>query len=94
MKSEPKGYVITDQYATYFVTFTTVGWVDVFTRKELKEIIIESLKYCQKEKGLIIHAYVIMSNHLHLILRAKEGSAGLSAIIRDFKKYTSNPKNS
>lgn len=89
MKSEPKGYVITDQFATYFVTFTVVGWVDVFTRKELKELIINSLKYCQEHKGLIINAYVLMSNHLHLIIRAKEDSSGLSAIIRDFKKYTS-----
>jgi putative transposase len=89
MKSVRKGYVITEQYSTYFVTFTIVGWVDVFTRKELNEIIVDSLKFCQKQKGLIINAYVIMSNHIHLIVRAAPDSEGLSAIIRDFKKYTS-----
>ena len=89
MKSVRKGYVITEQYSTYFVTFTIVGWVDVFTRKELNEIFVDSLKFCQKQKGLIINAYVIMSNHIHLIVRAAPDSEGLSAIIRDFKKYTS-----
>ena len=89
MKSVRKGYVITEQYSTYFVTFTIVGWVDVFTRKELNEIIVDSLKFCQKQKCLIINAYVIMSNHIHLIVRAAPDSEGLSAIIRDFKKYTS-----
>ena len=84
-----RGYVISDQFAMHFVTITIVGWVDLFTRKECKEILIESLKFCVMKKGLIVYSYVIMPSHLHLILRAKEGSDGLSAIIRDFKKFTS-----
>jgi REP element-mobilizing transposase RayT len=88
-KNERKGYYISDQHACYFLTFTVVGWVDLFTRNELKKVIIDSFKFCQEKKGLIINAYVIMSNHIHLIARAKEDSEGLSAIIRDFKKYTS-----
>jgi hypothetical protein len=35
----------------YFVTITTVGWVDVFTRLNQKYNIINSLKYCQDNKG-------------------------------------------
>ena len=83
------GYHISDQHSTYFVTFTLVGWLDLFTRKECKDIIIGSLQYCQKNKGLIIYAYVLMESHLHLVATAKDGSKGLSAIIRDFKKFTS-----
>ena len=49
---------------------------------------IESFKYCQKEKGLEIGAGCIMTTHLHIIARAKEGYE-LSNIIRDFKKHTS-----
>ncbi|MDX1629593.1 MAG: transposase [Fulvivirga sp.] len=81
------GYKIRNEEGMYFVTFTVVGWIDVFTRKVYKDVIIDSLKYCQREKGLILHAFVIMSNHLHLIISAKEGAV-LSDIIRDFKKYT------
>jgi hypothetical protein len=27
--TDRKGYIITDQYALYFLTFTVVGWVDL-----------------------------------------------------------------
>lgn len=46
----------------YFVTLTTVGWIDVFTRKDYAEIIIESLKYCQQEKGLKIFAPLVVAS--------------------------------
>lgn len=44
------GYKITDQGAMYFVSFAVIGWIDVFTRKEYRDIITESLKYCQEKK--------------------------------------------
>ena len=71
-----------------FITTTIVDWVDLFTRPVYKHIIIDSLKYCQKEKGLEIYAWVLMSNHLHMITGTKEGFL-LSDIMRDFKKFTS-----
>lgn len=55
--------------AAYFLTFTVLGWVDVFTRKVLADEIIKNLHYCQRNKGLRIFAYVIMSNHLHLVVQ-------------------------
>ena len=81
------GYKITDQGAMYFVSFAVVGWVDVFTRKDYRDVVIESLKYCQEEKGLIIYGWCIMSNHLHLIISAKENN--VSDVLGDFKKFTS-----
>ena len=72
----------------YFVSFAVQGWVDALTRSEYKDILIENLSYCQKNKGLEIFAWYIMSNHVHLIIRAKEGYL-LSDILRDFKKFTS-----
>lgn len=81
-------YLIRDQQATYFLTFTTVRWIDALSRPYQKDVVIDSLAFCQKNKGLLLHAYVIMSNHVHLIASAKEEYA-LSAIIRDLKKHTS-----
>jgi len=72
----------------YFISFAVVEWVDVFTRKEYKDLLVTNLKYCQQEKGLELFAWCIMTNHVHLIARAKEGFL-LQDIIRDFKKYTS-----
>ena len=82
-----EGYQIRDQNAGHFLTFTVCGWIDLFTRKEYKDILIDSFKYCQKEKGLELNAFVIMSNHVHLIARAT-GNDTLSDIVRDFKKFT------
>jgi len=82
------GYQIWDQNGIYFITFAVVDWVDVFTRAAYANLVVESLQYCQKEKGLIIYAWCLMSNHLPLIVSAAEGFA-LSANVRDFKKFTS-----
>lgn len=80
-------YAIKDQAALYYVTFTVHQWADVFTREIYREEIISNLRYCQEKKGLEIYGWVVMSNHIHLILRAVDDN--LSDIIRDFKKYTS-----
>ncbi|MCB0535504.1 MAG: transposase, partial [Saprospiraceae bacterium] len=80
-------YKILDQHGLNYLTITVVDWVDVFIRKRYKDILLESLRYCQKEKGLIVYAYVLMSSHIHLITEAK-GDIPLSDILRDFKKFT------
>ncbi|OFY85692.1 MAG: hypothetical protein A3F72_12135 [Bacteroidetes bacterium RIFCSPLOWO2_12_FULL_35_15] len=40
----------TDSTGLYFVSFSVAGWIDVFTRREYQEILIESIQYCQKNK--------------------------------------------
>ncbi len=83
-----KGYHVTDQYGIYYLTFTIIGWADIFTRPQCREMIIDSLIHCKTSKGLVLYAYVIMSNHIHLIARTKETYEGISVFIRDFKKFT------
>jgi REP element-mobilizing transposase RayT len=81
------GYQIKDQESMYFLTFQIVDWVDIFTRKTYKDLIIDSFKYSIENKGFQIFAYVIMSNHIHLIANSTTGH--LSDTIRDLKKFTS-----
>ena len=81
-----EGYVIRDQTSPHFVTATVIDQIDVFTRQTYRDIVIESLDYCIKNKGMILYGYVIMSNHIHLIIQSDEGK--LSDLIRDFKKFT------
>src|SRR5271154_2938004 len=73
----------------YFVTTAVVEWVDVFTRSHYCDIVVNSLRHCIEKKGLVLHAWVIMPNHLHLII-SRKGENSLSDIMRDFKKYTSS----
>ncbi len=78
------GYKIRNQAAIHFITFAVVEWVDVFTRQQYRDIVLDSIKYCQAEKGLLLHCCCVMSNHLHLIASAK--NKDLSDVLRDFKK--------
>ena len=80
-------YIINDQNGMYFLTFTVIDWVDVFCKKDYKIELVDSMNYCVNNKGLVVYGWVIMSNHMHVIWQAKEGYQ-LSAIIRDFKKFT------
>lgn len=82
-----RAYKIQDQSHCYFLTLTVVNWIDVFSRKNYRDIIIDSLDYCQKHKGLTIFGYVIMTNHTHLLARSEHDN--LSSILRDFKSFTS-----
>jgi REP element-mobilizing transposase RayT len=82
---------IYDQQGLNYLTFTVVGWIDVFTRQQYRDILLKSLQYCQENKGLVLHAYVIMSNHLHLVAHASsEAKHGLSGLVGDFKQFTAN----
>ncbi len=83
----PTGYQIKEQDKPYFVTLQVVYWIDIFTRQKYRDIVIKNLAYCQKNKGLDIFAWVIMSNHIHMIARSETN--GLSNVLRDFKSFTS-----
>ena len=81
------GYKIRNTGGIHFITFAVVDWVDVFTRKAYCDIFLDSIKYCQAQKNLLLHAWCLMSNHVHLAMSAKNNDPG--DILRDFKKYTS-----
>ena len=85
---EKKGFIIRDQSKAHFITATVVDWVDVFSRKTYKDCVIESLDFCINNKGMILYGFVIMSNHIHLIVQSENSK--LSDLIRDFKKFTAN----
>jgi len=80
-------YKIDNQEGLYFLTFQIIQWIDIFTRQVYRDIVLDSFRFCQKEKGLHIHSWVIMSNHVHAVLSSDDEN--LSGTIRDFKTFTS-----
>lgn len=97
-----RNYKFHNPDGVYFISFAVVEWLDVFTRNEYKNIIIDSLRYCQKEKGMEIFAWCIMTSHIHLIFRSA-GEQRPEFLTGDFKRFTSkaivkaiieNPKES
>ncbi|GAB2518111.1 REP-associated tyrosine transposase [Spirosoma aerophilum] len=80
-------YKVRDQSKVYFVTFTVVQWVDVFTRRHYKDLILDSIRYCVAQKGLELYAYCLMTNHLHMIVGSNKDP--IQYIMRDMKRHTS-----
>ncbi|MDD5051152.1 MAG: transposase [Sulfuricurvum sp.] len=77
-------YKIIELTHPHFITCTVLHWIPIFTRTETTDIIYESLRYLQKSDNLKIYAYVILENHLHLII----SSDNLPKTVQSFKKYT------
>jgi REP element-mobilizing transposase RayT len=82
-----RSYKFHDQEKPYFISFAIVYWLDVFIRPIYKDILVDSMNYCIKEKGLVVYAWVIMSSHVHMIIGTQNNK--MQDIIRDLKKYTS-----
>ena len=61
-----------------------MGWIDVFSREQCQELFVESFKYCQENKGLVLHAWVVMTNHVHLIISSNTNK--IEHIVRDLDK--------
>ena len=83
-----RNYKFHNPEGLYFVSFAVVNWLDVFTRNEYKDIIIDSLAFCQREKSMEIIAWCIMSNHIHLIFRINDDGKP-QLVLGDFKRFTS-----
>jgi REP element-mobilizing transposase RayT len=82
-----RNYKFRNPEGLYFISFATVYWVDVFIRPNYRNILLKSIQHCQKEKGLLVYAWVIMSSHVHMIISSKKDK--LPDIIRDLKKFSS-----
>lgn len=80
-------YAFRDNRQLYFVTFTVVHWIDALIREEYRNVFYESILFCQKNKGLEVYGYCIMTSHVHMIIGNESGV--LSDIVRDLKSFTS-----
>jgi putative transposase len=80
-------YKFRNQDRLYFVSFAVVYWIDLFIRNEYKNILLDSWKFCQTNKGLEIYGWCIMTSHVHTIIGTNGDN--LENIMRDMKKHTS-----
>jgi len=72
----------------FFVTSTVLKWIKLFNKKEFAQIVIDSLKYITEEDWINIYAFVLMPNHIHLILKFSANHTA-DQVFRDFHKFTS-----
>ncbi len=83
-----RNYKFGNPEGLYFVSFSVVYWLDVFTRNSYKDILLESLTFCQEQKGMEIVAWCIMTSHIHLVFRSVKGRKP-ELLLGDFKRFTS-----
>ncbi|MFN6946252.1 MAG: REP-associated tyrosine transposase [Cytophagaceae bacterium] len=81
-------YKFRNQERLYFISLTVVYWLDIFIRNEYRDVILDSLRFCQQKKGLEIYAWCLMTSHMHLIIGTNK--IPMEDIMRDFKSFTSN----
>jgi REP element-mobilizing transposase RayT len=82
-------YKFMDGVYVYFVTFTLVDWLPLFKYPEPIKIITDSLRFCIMNKFLKVHAYVIMPNHIHLVISdANLNNSRLQETLTAFRKFT------
>jgi putative transposase len=80
-------YKIFEGDEVYFVTFTLVEWIKVLENDDYKNLIINTIKFYQNNKGLVVYGYCIMPNHIHMIVQSVSEFT-ISDILRDVKKFT------
>jgi putative transposase len=68
----------------YFLTCAINGWLLLFRSRKYCDIIINSLLFCRKKFTMKLHAYVIMPDHIHLVISGPK----ISNIIKSFKMFT------
>jgi putative transposase len=80
-------YKFDDREGVYFVTSTVVDWIHIFTRDIYRNILLDSFRFCQKNQGLLLHAWVLMPNHFHLICSFINNS-NPGVVIKNIKSFT------
>ncbi len=70
----------------YFVTTGTVQRYHLFRRDVMKRLVADSLDCLRLRKRLKLYAFVIMPNHIHVIIQCNS-EAPLAAVMRDLKKH-------
>jgi len=77
-------YRVIEPTAPHFLTCTLVGWMPLFARPEVVQVILDSWRFLQGQSRLTLHGFVIMENHLHLIASSEH----LAKEVAAFKSYT------
>jgi len=70
----------------YFVTSGTHERRPLFRDPRLCLILLENLRFYHERMNFGLHGYVIMPDHIHLLITPREGSS-ISDIMRNLKSY-------
>ena len=75
------------RYEITFFTATVLEWKRLLANEQYKDIVVESLRFLVKNKRIVLYAFVIMDNHIHLLWECVYPHKR-EDVQRDFLKYT------
>ena len=75
------------RYEVTFFTATVLEWKHLLADERYKDIVMESLRFLVKNKRIVLYAFAIMDNHMHLIWEFVYPHKR-EDVQRDFLKYT------
>lgn len=75
-------------YQLFFVTTTCEDFLPLIEPQDVKDILVNSLLFCNAKYNAEIVAYALMPEHIHLIIHFKAGNQ-LSQYMQSFKRFTS-----
>ncbi len=83
----PHGWKVYEGRYPHFITCSVLHLIPVFRRADYFRILTGSLRHCIAQRGLLVHAFVIMPDHFHMICSQIAGD--VSSVLRDIKRFTS-----
>jgi REP element-mobilizing transposase RayT len=72
---------------TYFITFTILGWKKIFINKQMISLVYKWFDYSKDKYGNKIEGYVIMPNHIHVLMKISSQSPKLAILIMNAKRF-------
>jgi len=82
----PVKRTITKNYGTYFITFTCHKWLPLINTINGYDIVYSWFDHL-KSKGHFINGYVIMPNHVHMLVSFNNSSQKINTIIGNGKRF-------
>ena len=76
-----------NHFSTYFITFTCVEWISIFEITSAYDMVYKWFVVLKKEYNANVVLYVIMPNHLHVILHFHNEGFNLNTIIANGKRF-------
>ena len=71
----------------YFITYIIYKWIQIYTEEKYFYLVYKWFDHMKQHYGNKVHGYVIMPNHLHLLLYISERSPDVSKLVQNAKRF-------
>jgi len=77
---------INESSGLFYITFTCLNWLSLFDLTGSYDLVYKWFDYL-KSKGHYVNGYVIMPNHLHVLIAIKNSTQSINTIVSNAKRF-------